>query len=137
MCNDSKVIQKGVFFDLMYANIWRETMDCYKQYAFMRYFQNELWLIVANFDDVEADIQVLIPAHVFDYFDIINRPIKKASNVLTSQYCSPCLEGDSFYPVHIPALDATIIKFQFAKEKWVLVGYSFSFAEKEVKVDIL
>jgi glycosidase len=112
LCNQSKAIREGAFYDLMYANLWQSFFDCFKQYAFMRYADNELLLIVANFDEVGVDIEVLIPTHAFEYFGLSDKQIQKAKELLANQKYSLYLEADQRYPVHIPAYDAVIIQFE-------------------------
>ncbi len=62
-----KVVCDGLFFDLMYANNGSEGFNPDRHYAFMRKCGNEAMLVVANFSDTEAECEVRIPAHAFDY----------------------------------------------------------------------
>ncbi|GHT02498.1 alpha-amylase [Bacteroidia bacterium] len=117
LCNQSKAIRQGAFFDLMYANLWKKDFDSNKQYAFMRYLANELLLIVANFDDKTADINLRIPPYAFEYFGISEGQIGKAKDLLTGTRCSSHLRTDNVYPVHILAYNAVIIRFEIHKDK--------------------
>jgi glycosidase len=115
LCNQNKAIREGAFFDLMYANLWKKNFDSNKQYAFMRYLDDELLLIVANFDDKTADVSLLIPPYVFEYFGISEGQIGKAKDLLTGAVCSSDLRVNALYPVHIPTHDAVIIRFEIHK----------------------
>ena len=52
-------------FDLMYVNSQYQ-----RQYAFLRRSEKSLLLVVVNFDDKAVDMNVMIPAHAFDYLNI-------------------------------------------------------------------
>ncbi|GHV10174.1 alpha-amylase [Bacteroidia bacterium] len=116
LCNESKAIREGTFYDLMYANMWREGFDCNRQYAYMRYKEDELLLIVANFDEEPTNAYVLIPPHVFDFFDIEESQIKQARELLTGKEYPADLRRDEDYSVYVPANDAAIICFKIAEK---------------------
>ena len=63
LCNEEQAIKKGVFFDLMYANIngWR--FNEHKQYTFMRKYKNEILFFVINFDSQLVDVAINVPSH--------------------------------------------------------------------------
>jgi len=109
LCNESKAIREGMFYDLMYANLQNPHFNPSKQYAFMRYKDDELLLIVANFDNRAVDIRVWIPAHAFDCFGITDNSIESTKNILSNRKYSADLQRDSFYSLHVPAHDAAII----------------------------
>jgi glycosidase len=92
LCNQSKAIREGKFYDLMYVNPANEHFNPDKQYAYLRYHEDELLLIVANFDDKEANVKVFLPAHAFETFGIEKTSTK-----------------DSYFPVHVKAYDAAIL----------------------------
>ena len=60
-----KAITEGLMFDLMYVNSQYQ-----RQYAFLRRSEKSLLLVVVNFDDMAVDMNVMIPAHAFDYLNI-------------------------------------------------------------------
>ncbi len=61
MCNSHSAIREGEFFDLMYVNLRNQGFNPHKHYAFLRYSENEVLLIVANFDDKEYLLELNIP----------------------------------------------------------------------------
>jgi glycosidase len=91
LCTQSKAIREGKFYDLMYVNPRNEHFNPDKQFAYLRGHEEELLLIIANFDEKEVDVNVFLPAHAFDYFGIKENPAK-----------------DSYFPLHIKAHDAAI-----------------------------
>lgn len=85
LCNREAAIHSGVFFDLMYANYNGWKFNEHKQYAFFRKHENEVLLIVVNFDAAPADIAVNLPAHAFDYLQIPQKEVYEATELLTGE----------------------------------------------------
>jgi len=111
LCNSSEAIREGKFFDLMYANPHSNFFNPDKQYAFMRYAGNELLLVVANFDESEADVGVFLPASAFDYFGIDEAKIGSAKELLSEEKMPAKIGRDSHYPVHLHGTSARIVRF--------------------------
>jgi glycosidase len=111
-CNASPALREGSFYDLMYVNLQNDRFNASRQYAFLRYGEDELLLIVANFDAQPVDVQVWIPSHAFDCFGIAGASVAQAENLLSRRPCSTDLKGEERYPVSIPAYDAAIIRFK-------------------------
>ena len=111
LCNSSKAICEGKFFDLMYANPHSNFFNPDKQYAFMRYAGNELLLVVANFDESEADVNVFIPANVFDYFEIDEAKIVSAKELLSDEKMPAKISRDSHYAIHLVKTSACVVGF--------------------------
>jgi len=70
LCQSEKAIREGQFFGLQYANLkgWRYNEN--KQYSFVRYCDGELIIGIVNFDAHEANVGVLLPNHLFEYFEL-------------------------------------------------------------------
>ncbi|MDR2805497.1 MAG: alpha-amylase [Dysgonamonadaceae bacterium] len=111
LCNESPALREGLFYDLMYVNLQNEHFNASRQYAFLRYWEDELLLIVANFDAQPADVRVWIPVHAFEYFGIVDAAIASAENLLNRRKCSMDMKGNTLYPLSIPAYDAAIVRF--------------------------
>jgi glycosidase len=67
-----EAIRKGKTYDLEYVNLHSTFFDPEKHFAFLRYFDGELFLSVSNFSDNDSTIKVTIPKEAFDYFGIID-----------------------------------------------------------------
>jgi glycosidase len=115
LCNKSKAIREGRFYDLMYVNPSGTHFNPDKQFAFMRHASDELLLIVANFDDKDTDIQVFLPAAVFTCFEIDETRITSAKDLLSGEKMSAEIRRDSVYILRLKKQDARIIKFSFKK----------------------
>ena len=61
MCNSRAALREGKFFDLMYVNLRNSGFNPHRQYAFLRYTDKEVLLIVANFDNQEVKLSLNIP----------------------------------------------------------------------------
>ena len=101
-----KAVLEGACFDLMYVN-----GDLHRQYAFLRKAGSELLLVVANFDELPAKIDVTIPAHAFDFLKI------KEKNATTIELLSDkkgkiTLKRDGAIPLEIEPLSAVVLKFK-------------------------
>ena len=111
LCNNSKAIREGKFYDLMYVNPPGTFFNPDKQFAYMRFSDGELILIVANFDNQDLDIKVFLPANVFDYFEIDENTITDAKDLLSGQKYSHSVARDSHYSLSVKMHSATLIKF--------------------------
>lgn len=68
LCNSEKSISEGQFFDLMYVNYGN--LNPHRQYAYLRYYKDEILLIVVNFGDYQSNLYLNIPEHAFDCMNI-------------------------------------------------------------------
>jgi glycosidase len=114
LCHTNAAIKHGLFYDLMYVNPGNPDFNPEKQYAFMRYHENELLLIVSNFDSADVKLRVFLPAAVFDYFGIDPARINQANDLLTNKSQPAEIKKDFYYPLSINANDAVIVQFHFS-----------------------
>jgi hypothetical protein len=66
LANSDDALRDGAFYDLMYVN----PQLAQRQYAFMRKCGKQLVLVVVNFDEQPAHVEVSIPEHAFDYWQM-------------------------------------------------------------------
>ena len=99
-----KAIGEGVFFDLMYVNPHLQ-----RQFAFLRRFEKDLLLVVVNFDDVDVDIRVNIPAHAFDYLEMKEKKVV-VSDLLTGEKEDMVLEKDNSVRMTVKARGGRVWK---------------------------
>jgi hypothetical protein len=85
IARDEKAITEGDFFDLMYVNPHTADFNPHRQYAFLRKHENELLLIVANFDSWDTSVAVNIPTDAFNYFNLPTLDEVKATELLTGE----------------------------------------------------
>lgn len=99
----------GDFYDLMYVNPSSENFNNEKQFAFLRKKDNELLIVVVNFDDRDVNIQVRIPSHAFEYLSI---PEKKyeAKDLLSGDKQDIVLSNDGLVPMSLASRGSRVWK---------------------------
>ena len=99
----------GDTYDLMYVNPASESFNPEKHFAFLRKKDDEMLLVVCNFNDKKDSISVNIPKHAFEWFDI---PEKKyeAKDLLTDEKKQLTLKADSGVKMTVPAYGARVWK---------------------------
>lgn len=113
LCHRERAVSKGRFFDLMYVNHENWNFNHHKQYAFLRQQDNELLLVVANFDEMPVTVDINIPEHAFDYLQIPPMAHRQAVDLLTGK--SETLDFLPDRPTHIQVegYHGKILKFTF------------------------
>ena len=101
-----KAVSQGQMFDLMYVN-----GKYHRQYIFLRKAGAEVLLVVANFDDSTAAVNVTIPAHAFDFLSIKEKSAV-ATDLLTGSQFKITLKRDSEIPLVVDPLSAIVLKFK-------------------------
>ena len=104
-----KAVSDGAFFDLMYVNGHLQ-----RQYAFLRKADNDLLLVVANFDDQDVDVDVNLPAHAFDYLKI-KECTAMATDLLSKEKLSMMLRPDGAVRMNVGACSARVWKVKCKK----------------------
>ena len=99
----------GDTYDLMYVNPASDSFNPEKHFAFLRKKDDEVLLVVCNFNDKKDSISVNIPKHAFEWFDI---PEKKyeAKDLLTDEKKQLTLKADSGVKMTVPAYGARVWK---------------------------
>ncbi len=105
MANEEPALREGVFYDLMYVN----PQLAERQFAFLRKAQNELFLIVVNFDDTIVNTSVKINHHAFEWLGLPQRCMT-AKDMLSDNEYQLNLEPDMSYDLSIDAHYGLILK---------------------------
>ena len=108
MANGEKAVREGETFDLMYVN--PQLAD--KQYAFLRKAEEELLIIVANFADNAAEIELVIPQHAFDFLQIPKQEVT-AIDLLDGSDLKIILRPEQPIPMVVPPLGGRVYKVVF------------------------
>ena len=101
-----KAVSDGVMFDLMYANPHLQ-----RQYAFLRKAGREALLVVANYEDADAEATVIIPAHAFEFLKLRQRLVVEAHELMTGKTVKLSLRADAPVVLTVPAYSALVLKF--------------------------
>lgn len=117
IARDEKAISEGDFFDLMYVNPFTAEFNPHRHYAFLRKHENELMLIVANFDEWNTQASVNIPTDAFNYFGLPTLESVKATELLTGETLELPLSPN--IPVHLtlPGWSGVIVKITLPKSE--------------------
>jgi glycosidase len=101
----------GDTYDLMYVNPASESFNPEKHFAFLRKKDDEMLLVVCNFNDKKDSISVNIPKHAFEWFNI---PEKKyeAKDLLTDEKKQLTLKADTGIKMTVPAYGARVWKIK-------------------------
>ena len=107
IARSEKAVTEGVSFDLMYAN-----GDTTQQYAFLRKAGSEALLVVANFSEQPTTMDVILPAHAFDYLKLHERKSVTAVDLLTGKEIKRQMRRECYVSVDVEALGAVVLKFK-------------------------
>lgn len=66
LCNTCTPVREGKFFDLMYVNLKNPDFNPHRQFAFLRYTEDEAVLIIANFDNKDVNVSLHVPQLAID-----------------------------------------------------------------------
>lgn len=111
LCNTEKALREGPKFDLMYVNYGGWLLNDYKHYAFLRKKDNEMILIVANFDGNDAQVGVRIPEHAYNYLKLNQYQSIEGVDLLNGTTYQHQLIADRNVSVAVPANSAAMVKY--------------------------
>jgi glycosidase len=101
-----KAVSEGESYDLMYVN-----QRYHRQYMFLRKAKSSLLLVVANFDDAPAVVDVLIPAHAFEFLGLREKSYL-ATDLLGGDSMTLALKKDQTVHVEVAARGAVVLKMK-------------------------
>ena len=101
-----KAVTEGESYDLMYVN-----QHCHRQYMFLRKAKTSLMLVVANFDDFSATVDVRIPNHAFGFLQLHEKAYT-AKDLLGGGTATLELKPDQTVRVEVPARFAVVYKLK-------------------------
>lgn len=104
-----KAVSRGMFFDLMYANIQNDSFDSGRQYAFLRKDGKDLLLVVANFSGESVNCGIRIPQHAFEYLQLSAGEFK-ATDLLTGEIATFYLMPDAMVSISIGKYTGRVYK---------------------------
>ncbi|RHJ93460.1 alpha-amylase family glycosyl hydrolase [Parabacteroides bouchesdurhonensis] len=107
------VIVNGEFYDLMYVNKSNPYFNSHRQYAFMRKYENEVLLVVVNFDKIEQTVRIELPPEVFKALHIRDNKAAQLTDLLTGERSVSTLTDAFPYQVTIPACSGRMLKFTY------------------------
>ena len=113
LAKEEQAIVKGEFYDLMYANSSNPYFNTHRQYAFLRKYNNEVILVVANFDKSEQKVRVEIPSDAFTVLGFEDNKAARQIDLFSGFETVSTLTESWPYQVIIPGYSVRIIKFVY------------------------
>lgn len=117
LCNTNKALSKGSFYDLMYVNLQNVHFNPHRNFAFLRHVKGELLLIVANFGNEAAELDINIPIDAFNFLNLPQLKNVKAIDLLTGTPQLTSLVVDSPTRVNVEAKNAVVLQITYKKRK--------------------
>lgn len=108
LCNARKAICEGEFFDLMYVNLRQPGFNPHRHFAFLRYKDDDILLIVVNFSNESSSVQINIPSIAFEMADIRVGTIT-STDLLWQKPYKLSLLPDHVTSVFVGATDAVVL----------------------------
>lgn len=108
---NEQAIRVGQTYDLGYANDKSVFFNPEYHFAFFRYFNNELILIVVNFSSNDGTLKINIPKHCFDFFKVSDQITYIGVDIITEEILREQLSLSFPYSVSIQANNIRMIKF--------------------------
>lgn len=113
MAKTEPVITEGTFYDLMYANLNNPYFNPHRQYVFVRKHQNEVLLVVVNFDKAEQTVRIKTPVEVFDTLGFEDNKAAMMTDLLTGESSISTLTAAWPFQVVLPAYSGKLLKFTY------------------------
>ena len=109
---NEKAITHGLLYDLEFANYENKHFNTNKQFAYFRKFEDELILIVLNFDDKNLYTEIIIPVEAFQFLELKEKSIYNCINLLdeTENFETLELSSTKAFKTQIPAWSGKILK---------------------------
>lgn len=113
IANQEPAITQGVFYDLMYSNKENPLFNNNNQYVFLRKYNNEVILVVANFTHSEQTVFINIPDEVFTTLGIKDNAAAYLKDLITGKETISTLTSVWPFKVKIPASSGRVLKFTY------------------------
>ena len=112
LCNSEKAIREGLFYDLMYVNYENHHFNSDKQYTYLRKADNEILLIVVNFDNKDIQTGISIPDFVFNFLQVLPEKTGAGIDLLTKEKSGSFLRPDNLFWTELRANGGRIFQFR-------------------------
>lgn len=107
-----KALSEGTFYDLMWVNYENPNFNPEKQYTFFRQCENDLLLIVVNFDDQDVTLGIHIPLHALDFLNLPAEKAVKCVDLLSGEKTTGILSAQKLFNVGIKRKNGVILKIK-------------------------
>ncbi|MDE6649116.1 MAG: alpha-amylase [Muribaculaceae bacterium] len=111
LCNTEPALREGGFFDLMYVNLQHDGFNPHSDFAFLRYTKDSLLLIAVNFDNIPADLDIVIPRLAFEMAGIPEGCVE-TEDLLSGRTTVLNFCPDQAVKVHLNQKDGVVLKIK-------------------------
>ena len=116
ICRTRKAIYAGDFFDLMYVNLQRPGFNPHSQFAFLRYKDDDILLIVVNFSSEPTSVKLVIPDLAFTMAKLPHGKLT-TNDLLWGKVHKLELKPDTEVSILVGGADAAILPLAKSKKK--------------------
>jgi glycosidase len=109
--NSEKAFAEGLFYGLDFCNENNDNFRPDKMTCFLRKCENDLILVVINFDDKEHDIRINISENAFEVLDVKDNTPLKQIDLATGEESITTLTCKNQYQISIKANNYKSLKF--------------------------
>ncbi len=108
---NEKAISEGVMYDLQYANLHNPAYNPNKQFAYFKKYEDELVLIVVNFEEKPVDILLNVPLEALDYLQMDKNVSYQYADLLDDAYVGNFkFNAQSLIEISTPSFTGRILK---------------------------
>jgi len=109
-----KAITDGLMYDLEFANFDNPKFNSHEQFAYFRKYEDEILLIILNFDDKHLDTEIMFPLEAFQFLNLEEGNRYDCVNLLdeTDIHKSISLSSKQTFITQMPAWKGKIIKLK-------------------------
>ncbi|WP_080905299.1 alpha-amylase family glycosyl hydrolase [Parabacteroides sp. Marseille-P3160] len=110
-------VTKGLFYDLTYANMANNGFNPKRQFAFIRKYENEVLLVVVNFDTSRQSVRIRIPEEAFTFLGIEDNQAAHIQNLLSGKKEGIATLTSAYpYELTLPPYGGALLKFTYDTE---------------------
>ncbi|MDR3250983.1 MAG: alpha-amylase family protein [Tannerella sp.] len=113
IAKSEKALAQGSFYDLSYCNRENRNFHAERMTAYMRKYENELVVILINFDRENHYCRVNIPKHAFDVMQIPENAVSRVRELISGKESICSLTFACPYEDTLSARSAKILKFSY------------------------
>ena len=112
ICKEEKAISNGKFYGLAYCNKENPYFPATRIKGYLRKYEDELILVIVNFDKEEYDFRVNIPKNAFDILQIPDNIVTTAKELLSGEEFICSLTHACPFQGSVMPLSAKLFKFK-------------------------
>ena len=111
ICKEEKALSDGKFYGLAYCNTDNPYFPVTRIKAYLRKYENELIMVIINFDNKEYDFRVNIPKNAFETLLIPDNKVTKVKELLSNEEFICSLTHACPFQGTVASLSSKILKF--------------------------